>query len=74
MTGEEDAPLTIEVLRGNPTDEELAALIAVVGEAYANEAADAVADESTRRSVWELSTRTLRGPLRRDEGWGRWAG
>ena len=74
MTGGDDAPLAIEVLRGNPTDEELAALIAVVGEAYSTEAADAVAGEPRRRSAWALSARALRSPLPRELGWGRWGG
>jgi len=72
MTGEDDAQLAIEVMRGSPTDEELAALIAVVSEAYTNEAAEAVAEEREHRSVWELSSRGLREPLRREYGWGRW--
>jgi hypothetical protein len=72
MTGEDDAQLAIDVLRGNPTDEELAALIAVVSEAYTNEAADAVAEAQEHRSAWELAARGLREPLRREYGWGRW--
>jgi hypothetical protein len=63
--------VTIDVLRGTPTEEELAALIAVVSEAYVGEAAEAVADDSARRTGWELSQRALRQPLRRDLGWGR---
>ncbi|WP_194409137.1 acyl-CoA carboxylase subunit epsilon [Microbacterium cremeum] len=61
--------VTIDVLRGAPTEEELAALIAVVSEAYATEAAEAVADDAARRSGWELSQRAIRQPLRRDLGW-----
>jgi hypothetical protein len=64
----------IDVLRGSPTEEELAALIAVVTEAYAGEAAAAVADERPRRSAWDLSQRALRQPLRRELGWGRFGG
>jgi hypothetical protein len=60
----------IEVLHGSATEEELAALLAVVTEAYTGEASEAVADEP-RRSAWELSQRALRQPLRRDLGWGR---
>jgi hypothetical protein len=63
--------VTIDVRRGTPTEEELAALIAVVSEAYVGEKAEAVADDRVRRSAWELSQRTLRQPLRRDLGWGR---
>lgn len=72
MTGEDDAQLAIEVIRGTPTDEELAALIAVVSEAYTNEAADAVAEEQQHRSAWELSSRGLRQRLPREYGWGSW--
>lgn len=63
--------VTIDVLCGTATEEELAALIAVVSEAYVGEAAEAVADDSARRTAWQLSQRDLRRPLRRDLGWGR---
>ncbi|MEV8273866.1 acyl-CoA carboxylase subunit epsilon [Microbacterium sp. NPDC077184] len=69
MTGEiprED--ITIDVRRGNPTEEELAALIAVVSEAYATEAATAVVEEEPSRSAWAVSQRGLRTPLPR-VGW-----
>lgn len=69
-----DEPLRIEVVRGRPTDEELAALIAVVSEAYAREEAGAVASELPTRTAWELSARLLRRPLRRELGWGRYGG
>ncbi|HKP05970.1 MAG TPA: acyl-CoA carboxylase subunit epsilon [Microbacterium sp.] len=62
---------TIEVHRGAPTEEELAALIAVVSEAYTGEAAEAVADDRENRTAWQLSQRSLRQPLNRDLGWGR---
>jgi hypothetical protein len=73
---EDETPdrLRIDVIRGNPTDDELAALIAVVGEAYSRESADAVVDESSERSAWSVSQRTLRRPLRRELGWGGFAG
>lgn len=68
------APLSIEVRRGTPTDDELAALMAVVAEAYAGEAAAAVADDSSGRNGWALSSRALRQPLRRELGWGSFGG
>jgi phenylpyruvate tautomerase PptA (4-oxalocrotonate tautomerase family) len=68
---EADAGLTVDVHRGTPTAEELAALIAVVTEAYAEEAARATVEESAARSAWSVSQRSLREPLRRDIGWGR---
>ncbi|GAA1125758.1 acyl-CoA carboxylase subunit epsilon [Microbacterium aurantiacum] len=69
MTG--DIPredITIDVRRGNPTEEELAALIAVVSEAYATEAATAVVEEEPCRSAWAVSQRGLRTSLPR-VGW-----
>jgi hypothetical protein len=65
--------MRVDVLRGDPTGDELAALIAVVTEAYAEESAAATADESAR-SGWALSQRSLRTPLQRDLGWGRFGG
>jgi hypothetical protein len=63
--------VTVEVRRGEPTPDELAALVAVVSEAYAGEAAAALADDPGRRSGWELSQRGLRAPIDRELGWGR---
>ena len=68
MNGEEE-PLRVEVLRGNPTEDELAAVIAVVGTAYLQERSGAVATEG-RRSAWSISQRPLRRSLGRDLGWG----
>ena len=64
----------LDVLRGDPTTEELAAVIAVVTEAYEREASAAVAEEEARPSAWQVSARALRAPLRRDIAWGRFAG
>ena len=70
----EDHPLpTMEITRGVATEEELAALIAVVTDAYTKEASEAVADEP-RVSAWARTQRPLRRPLRRDIPWGRFAG
>ncbi|MHC2999640.1 acyl-CoA carboxylase subunit epsilon [Microbacterium sp. HJ5] len=66
--------VTIDVLRGTPTEEELAALIAVVSEAYVGEAAEAVADDAAVRSAWSLTQRNLRAPLRRELGWRGYSG
>lgn len=78
MTGRDDAAddvgITVEVLRGQPTEEELAALIAVVTEAYDREASAALADDEVVRSAWSVSARSLRPPLRRDVRWGQFAG
>ena len=74
MSPEESHPadgITVDVLGGAPTELELAALVAVVSEAYVEEAAAAVADESAVRSAWSVSQRSFREPLRRDVGWTR---
>jgi hypothetical protein len=66
--------VTIDVRRGTPSEEELAALIAVVSESYARETAEAIAEETTARTAWSLSQRTVRQPIQRELGWGRFAG
>jgi hypothetical protein len=79
MTAPSDAApsadsMRVDVLRGSPRSDELAALLAVVTEAYAEESAGATADDTAARSGWSLSQRSLRTPLRRDLGWGRFGG
>jgi hypothetical protein len=66
--------MRVDVRRGAPTADELAAMIAVVTEAYAEETAAATADDEAVRSAWSLSQRSLRPPLHRHLGWGRFAG
>ncbi|MFT4230733.1 MAG: acyl-CoA carboxylase epsilon subunit [Microbacterium sp.] len=68
------AGLAIEVRRGDPTPEELAALIAVVSESYAREADAALADDAPASSAWRQSQRVPNERLRRDVAWGRFAG
>ncbi|MDZ8171033.1 acyl-CoA carboxylase subunit epsilon [Microbacterium xanthum] len=68
-TADADPGVAIDVRRGNPTDEELAALIAVLSEAYRTEVDEATAPVPPQRSAWELTQRGLRAPLRRDLGW-----
>lgn len=68
-----DQGIRVDVLRGSPGPEELAALIAVVSEAYVEEAESAIAEES-RRSGWAVSQRALRHPLARELGWRGWTG
>ena len=65
--------LRVDVRRGNPTEEELAAVIAVVTESYVREASSAIAEE-TPASPWAVSARGVRASLRRDVPWGRFAG
>ncbi|WP_405373164.1 MULTISPECIES: acyl-CoA carboxylase subunit epsilon [unclassified Microbacterium] len=67
------APVRVDVLRGTPTPEELAAVVAVVTESYVQEASGALAPE-TSSSAWHASARGLRSPLRRDVPWGRFSG
>ncbi|UTT54206.1 acyl-CoA carboxylase epsilon subunit [Microbacterium maritypicum] len=71
-TSAPEAPM-LDITRGAATEEELAALIAVISEAYATEAAAAVADEPSV-SAWTRTQRPLRRPLRRDIPWGRFSG
>ncbi|MBN7794884.1 acyl-CoA carboxylase subunit epsilon [Microbacterium esteraromaticum] len=72
MTEPEQTP-RIEITRGQPTEEELAALIAVVSDAYVRESEEAVADVP-HVSAWQRTQRALRRPLRRDIPWGRFSG
>ena len=62
--------VSVEVLRGSPDEQELAALLAVVTEAYTREA-DAVVEDDTGSSAWAQSARGLRRPLERGLPWGR---
>lgn len=70
---EKDA-VHVDVLRGDPTPEELAAVVAVVTESYQREASDALAESAPRLSAWQVSARALREPLRRETGWGHFGG
>ena len=71
IAGEPDDGVRIDLRRGTGSEEELAALIAVVSESYAREAAAAIAAETGVRTAWSVSQRQLREPLRRDLGWVR---
>jgi len=64
----------VRVRRGEPTADELAAVVAVVTEAYQREADEALAEPEPRPSAWQVSARALRQPLRREIGWGRFGG
>ena len=66
-------PPELRITRGSATEEELAALIAVVSDAYESETAEAVAEEP-HVSAWTRTQRPLRAPLRRDIPWGRYSG
>ncbi|WP_433676625.1 acyl-CoA carboxylase epsilon subunit [Microbacterium gorillae] len=73
MSDHEDTPVTLEIRRGNPTPEELAAVVAVVSDAYAAEVAGLEAGEDPRPSAWMQTRRSLRRPLDRGVGWGRFS-
>ncbi|MBS1905010.1 MAG: acyl-CoA carboxylase subunit epsilon [Actinobacteria bacterium] len=73
MSTDDTGAVEIQVLRGTATEEELAALIAVLSDAYVAEEADAVAAEKPV-SAWGRTQRALRTPLRRDIPWGRYSG
>ena len=64
----EPAPLAITVLRGDPSEEELAAVMAVLSEAYATEVEQAVAEDNPASSAWARSQRSLRQPLAHGAG------
>ncbi|MCR2827182.1 acyl-CoA carboxylase epsilon subunit [Microbacterium sp. zg.Y909] len=65
----DEARIRVDVRRGSPSEEDLAAVVAVVTEAYAREAADAVIDDPPVRPGWERAARGLRRPLDRQSGW-----
>ncbi|MBD7957245.1 acyl-CoA carboxylase subunit epsilon [Microbacterium sp. Sa4CUA7] len=74
MSTPDTDPIRVEVRRGAPDDIELAAVVAVVTEAYDREAATAVVDDPPVRGGWEMSARGLRRPFDRDAGWVRGIG
>ncbi len=67
---QDPAELEIAVLRGNPNEDELAALIAVVSDAYEAEVEGAVADDTPPASAWARAQRAMRTPL--SHGPGAW--
>lgn len=72
MTGSE--PLPIDIVRGNPTDDEVAALIAVVSAAYQQEAASATVPEAASPSAWMRSVRAPRSVPKPGTRWGGFTG
>lgn len=67
--GEQDTRPVLRVIKGNPTDEELAALVTVLA-ARAQAVQAANAERPPRRSAWSDRVRTLRQPL--PHGPGAW--
>lgn len=72
MSDENDFSLAIN--RGDPTPEELAAVMAVISEAYAAEVQTARAVEPPQLSLWMRTRRSMRGRMRRDLGFGGYQG
>lgn len=68
------SPLSLHVLRGAPSEQELAAVIAVVSEAYAGEVDEAVADDAPAGSAWNRSARAARRTPESGSVWGRFEG
>lgn len=62
----------VRIVRGEASEEELAALMAVVSQAYIAET-DAATIDDAPVSVWARTQRGLRVPLRRDIPWGRFS-
>lgn len=73
MTGHEaDGGLPrVDIVRGTPDDEDLAAIAAVLPLAYVEEAAHATIDDPPERSTWNHARRLRRTPGRH---WGRFSG
>lgn len=63
--------ISVDVLRGSADEYELAALLAVVTEAYVREADAEVAEDAEAMSAWARSARGLRRPLERGVPWAR---
>jgi hypothetical protein len=65
------AAVDVRISAGNPTDEEIAAITAVLA-ALAEQRAAAVVEEAVAPppSAWERSRRGIRGPI--EVGRGRW--
>jgi hypothetical protein len=62
-----------QVVRGNPTPAELAAVTAVLAAVIEEETAAEESAGRERRSAWELTQRTLRGDLG-PAGWRSFSG
>jgi hypothetical protein len=70
VTEESEDGVSVRVLRGSPTSQEIAALTAVLTAAVVEEAAASDAVPTHGPSAWQRSTRILRTPL--TAGPGRW--
>jgi hypothetical protein len=68
--GTDVAPLTISVVRGDPTSAEVAAVTAVVSAALEELADENARQSATVVSAWQRSQRSVRGPI--TPGYGAW--
>lgn len=66
--------VALEVRRGAPTDEELAAIVAVVSDAYAGEDASALAAPKRTTTAWQRSARAPRSVPAPGAAWDRFEG
>ena len=74
MSAEQGAPLDLRFVAGSPSDEEIAAVAAVLGaaiEELSARSADSAGPRSSSDSAWSRSQRDLRTTLQ--PGPGRWA-
>ena len=71
---DETAGLSVRVLSGAPTPEELAAVIAVVTEAYASEAKRATTEDKGPTTAWARSAHSMRQRPIPGSVWGRFEG
>ena len=69
----DEPALALSVTRGEPTPEELAAVIAVISETYTAEVEGAKSADKPQLSEWMRTRRQMRNPLNRDLGFGSWA-
>jgi hypothetical protein len=71
MSEESEIQQALKVVRGNPSDAELAAVIAVVTAAVQQAEADKAKEPKTFRSTWGRNSAILRGSL--TPGFGQWS-
>ncbi len=69
----ENPDLSIAVTSGEPTPEELAAVIAVISETYVAEVEAAKTEDKPGLSEWMRTRRQMRSSPDRNVGFGSWA-
>ena len=63
----EDSPVALRIVSGHPSDEELAAVFAVVSDAFTQE--QIIDPTPSGLNRWQLSARATRGELNQLAGW-----